>query len=412
MTAPPEPGALLGYGRQSIDDEDVAAVVRALRSEYLTQGPEVERFEEALRACTGAAHAVVVANGTAALHLANVALGLGPSSRVVTSPNTFLASATASALCGAEVAFADVERATGNLDPERVEESIRREGTPAAVTAVHFAGLPCDMERLIELKRQHRFRLIEDAAHALGASYRVDGRTWRVGEHPAIDATCLSFHPVKHVTTGEGGAVLCSDPRLAERLRRLRSHGIDRSCGERPFEGASPPPPWFGPMTELGWNYRLSDLQAALGCSQLEKLERFLARRRALAARYSELLAGEVELLDPGDAARCHAWHLFVVRVPAEHRDELMARLARRGIGTQLHYYPVALQPWFRGRSRRPMSGGPAAGLAEAERHGRTSLSLPLHPGLEMHDVERVATALAEELRGLREDTAALRRAG
>ncbi len=394
MSAPPEPDALLGYGRQSIDDDDVAAVVRALRSAHLTQGPEVERFEAALRARTGAAHAVAVANGTAALHLANVALGIGRESRVVTSPNTFLASATASAACGAHVAFVDVERATGNLDPERLEQWLRQEGTPAAVTAVHFAGLPCDMERLIELKRRHRFRLIEDAAHALGAVYRADGRLWRVGEHPAIDATCLSFHPVKHVTTAEGGAVLCSDPRLAERLRRLRSHGIDRACGERPFEGAGPAPSWFGPMTELGWNYRLSDLQAALGSSQLEKLERFLERRRALAGRYRELLDGRVELLDPGGGTRQHAWHLFVARVPAEHRDALMARLARRRIGTQLHYYPVPLQPWFRSRGRRPE-------LPEAVRHARTSLSLPLHPGLSDQDVERVAEALTEELLGL-----------
>ena len=389
---PEAPALPLGYGRQSIDEADVAAVVRALRSEHLTQGPEVERFEEGLRAATGAAHAVAVANGTAALHLANLALGVGPASRAVTSPNTFLATATASAMCGATTGFVDVERATGNLDPERLAEWIERHGAPDVVTAVHFAGLPCDMERLIELKRRHGFRLIEDAAHALGASYRAGGRTWRAGEHPEVDATCLSFHPVKHVTTGEGGAVLCADPRLAERLRRLRSHGIDRTSGALPFDGAGPPaPPWFGPMTELGWNYRLSDLHAALGRSQLGKLARFLARREDLALRYRALLAGKVELLAAGDETRRHAWHLFVVRVPAERRDGLMARLARRGIGTQLHYYPVPMQPWFRGR-------GPAPALPEAERHARSSLSLPLHPGLGAADQERVAVALLEEL--------------
>jgi len=401
VSAPPEPAAVagpaLGYGRQSIDDDDVAAVVRALRSDHLTQGPEVERFEEALCAATGAVHAVAVSNGTAALHLANLALGVRPGARALTSPNTFLASATASAMCGAEVGFVDVQRSTGNLDPELLARAIERDGVPRVVTAVHFAGRPCDMERLIALKRRHGFLLVEDAAHALGAGYRVDGRAWRVGEHPALDATCLSFHPVKHVTTGEGGAVLCSDPRLAERLRRLRSHGVDRSCGLRPFDarGADGPPPWFGPMTELGWNYRLSDLQAALGRSQLQKLARFTERRRALAELYRARLEGAVELLDPGDESHRHAWHLFCVRVPADLRDALMTRLARAGIGTQLHYYPVAFQPWFRGR-------GPLPELPEAERHARRSLSLPLHPGLRDEDVERVAGALLAGLGELR----------
>jgi dTDP-4-amino-4,6-dideoxygalactose transaminase len=390
MEGPPE----IGYGRQWISAEDVEAVVRVLQGAQLTQGPAVGAFESALRAATGAAHAVAVNNGTSALQAACLALGIGPGARVLTTANTFLASAVAPLHCGADVQFLDVEPQSANLDLDLLERRLTRGPRVDALVAVHFAGLPLDMQRLLDAKRRHDLRLIEDAAHALGATYAADGRTWRVGQHPDVDATTLSFHPVKHVTTAEGGAVLLQDAVTAARVRRLASHGIDRSAGHQPcFEGDGPgsrPPRWFAPMVEPGFNWRLSDLQAALGTSQLARLPAFLERRRALAARYRAALPEilpAASLCDPGGPARGHAYHLFWIRVA--RRDALQSHLAARGIGTQVHYYPVPHQPWFRARY-----GAPDVPCALA--HAREALSLPLYPALSDADQERVLDALAE----------------
>jgi dTDP-4-amino-4,6-dideoxygalactose transaminase len=387
----------LGYGRQWIAPEDVEAVVRVLRGALLTQGPAVAGFEAALCAATGAPHAVAVNNGTSALQVACLALGIGPGARVATTANTFLASAVAPIHCGAEVAFVDVEPASGNMDLDSLARMLGAGPRVEAVVVVHFAGLPLDMARLLALKRAFGFKLIEDAAHALGASYVEGGRAWRVGEHPALDATTLSFHPVKHITTAEGGAVLLHDAGAARRVRRLASHGIDREAGHRPcFAGDEPeaegdaPPRWFAPMVEPGFNLRLSDVHAALGASQLARLPAFLARRRALAAGYRAALPEVLPAAtacDPGDGAREHAYHLFWVRVP--RRDALMRHLARRGIGTQVHYYPVPHQPWFRARCGVP-------DVPRAVEHARTALSLPLYPALTDADQARVLDALAE----------------
>jgi dTDP-4-amino-4,6-dideoxygalactose transaminase len=400
-------GDPLGYGRQSIDEDDVAAVVRVLRGDHLTQGPEVPRFEAALAAATGARHAVAVANGSVALELAYLALGVGPGQPVWTSANTFLATATAAVRAGAEVAFLDIDARTMNVDVDALEHELVAGARPSLVTAVHFAGRPCAMARLLDLKRRFGFRLVEDAAHALGARWRADGRWWRVGEHPEVDAAVLSFHPVKHVTTGEGGALLCASSEVAARARTLRSHGIDREAGERPTgaqggaqggvqdgvqDGASSgssgarPPRWFLPMTALGLNGRLSDLQAALGTSQLGKLARFLTRRRELAARYLAELADCFELPAGDGTDHQHAWHLFVIHVE-RGRDELQEFLHERGIGTQVHYYPVAHQPWFLRRYGH-------VELPRAAEHARTALSLPLHAALSDSDQGRVLEAL------------------
>ena len=385
----------LGYGRQWIAPEDVEAVAHVLRGAHLTQGPAVTGFEAALCAATGAPHAVAVNNGTSALQAACLALGIGAGARVLTTANTFLASAVAPVQCGAEVGFVDVEPASGNMDLDALEAELGRSGARVdAVVAVHFAGLPLDMRRLLALKRAFGFRLIEDAAHALGATYAEGGRTWRAGEHPGVDLSTLSFHPVKHVTTAEGGAVLAHEAELAARVRRLASHGIDRTAGHMPcFSSDEPgqdPPRWFAPMVEPGFNLRLSDVHAALGTSQLARLPAFLARRRALAARYRAALPEVLPSAtpcDPGDAARGHAWHLFWVRVP--RRDGLMRHLAARGIGTQVHYYPVPHQPWFAARYGAPR-------VPRAVEHARTALSLPLYPALTDADQERVLEALAE----------------
>lgn len=374
----PEP---IGYGRQFVDQDDIDAVVDVLRGDRLTQGPIVPRFEERIARWTGAPHAVAVCNGSAALHLAYLALDVGEGSRVVTSANTFLATATAALLSGADVEFVDIDPRSANIDLDALEGLLQSGNPPDVVSVVHFAGLPCDMERLIELKRRHGFKLVEDAAHALGATYRVEGRSWRVGEHPEVDATILSFHAVKHITTGEGGAVLVSDERVASRLRRLREHGRETQF----LRGHAPP--WNAPMVELGLNARLSDIHAALGLSQFEKLTDFLDARREIARRYIGELP-DFELLDPGDASvRQHAWHLFVVRTHEDERDELMLFLRERGIHTQVHYFPVPFQPWFQDRLE-------GRSFPHAARHARRSLSLPIYPALTEREQARVIGAL------------------
>jgi len=373
----------IGYGRQFVDQDDIDAVVAVLRGDRLTQGPVTPRFEEVMCAWTGAAHAVAVCNGSAALHLAYLALDVGAGSCVLTSPNTFVATATAAVLCGAEVEFVDIEPRTGNLDLDLLEGRLQSGPAPDVVTVVHFAGLPCDMQRLFQLKRRYGFKIVEDAAHALGGRYQVDGRWFRVGEHPEVDATILSFHAVKHITTGEGGAVLVSDGALDTRLRRLREHGRQQEI----LRGHGPP--WSAPMVELGVNARLSDIHAALGISQFEKLRDFLDARREIAQRYIAELTG-CELLDPGNNnVRRHAWHLFVVRTDLHRRDDLMLHLRERGVHTQVHYDPVPLQPWFRERLEE-------ASFPHAEAHAARSLSLPIYPGLKKREIEEVAAVVQE----------------
>lgn len=369
----------IGYGRQFVDQDDIDAVVEVLRGERLTQGPVIGRFEQALQAWTGAPHAVAVCNGSVALHLAYLALDVREGCRVLTSANTFVATATAALLCGAEIEFVDIEARTGNLDLDLLEGRLQSGDPPDVVTVVHFAGLPCDMERLFQLKQRYGFKLVEDAAHALGARYKVEDRWYRVGEHPDVDASILSFHAVKHITTGEGGAVLVADPELDARLRRLREHGRE------PLRGHGPP--WSAPMVELGLNARLSDIHAALGLSQFEKLRDFLDARREIAQRYIAELT-DYELLDPGNNnLRKHAWHLFVVRMDEGGRDDLMLHLRERGIHTQVHYEPVPLQPWFRERL------GEVA-CPHARSHAARSISLPIYPSLTEAEQARVIEAL------------------
>jgi len=378
-----EPGRFLPYGRQLIDDADVAAVTEVLASDFLTTGPEVARFEAALCEVTGARHAVAVSSGTAALHCAYFAAGLGPGDEIVTSPLTFAATANAALYLGAEVRFADVAEDSGNLDPAAAEGAI----TPRTrmIVAIDYAGHPADYEALAEVASRRGLTLVADAAHSLGGSYH--GRP--VGTLAPLSTT--SFHPVKPVTTSEGGAVLTDDEAAAARARRFRNHGIEPAS-----DGA--PESWKYAMQDLGFNYRLPDLLCALGRSQLGKLDRFLARRRALAERYSEELADLDELLLPEERSGVRSgWHLYVVRVSAgaEARRALYLRLREMGLGVQVHYLPVYLHPYYRRLGFRP-------GLCPvAERRASTSLSLPLYPALTDADVDSVVDRVRRAVRGL-----------
>jgi UDP-4-amino-4,6-dideoxy-N-acetyl-beta-L-altrosamine transaminase len=381
----PVPEPAIPYGRQSIDDEDIAAVVEVLRSDYLTTGPAVPAFEEALVGVTGAAHAVAVNSGTSALHAMYFAAGIGAGHEVVTTPLTFAATANAALYLGASVRFADVDAQTGNIDPASVEETI----TPGtrAIVAVDYTGAPADYDRLSEIASRHGIALMADAAHSLGASYH--GR----GVGTLADASALSFHPVKPITTAEGGAVLTDDAGLAERVAMFRTHGITRDPGRMERDDGG----WHYEMQELGYNYRLTDLQAALGRSQLRHLRGFIDRRRAIAARYLDAFADltGMELPAVGDGVE-PGWHLFVVRVrDASARRRVFDRLHALGIKVQVHYIPVHLHPYYRGLGFEP-------GLCPiAEDFAARAISLPIFPRMTDDEVDRVIeavrTVIAEE---------------
>jgi UDP-4-amino-4,6-dideoxy-N-acetyl-beta-L-altrosamine transaminase len=373
---------MIPYGRQSLDQADIDAVVEVLESDWLTQGPTLERFEVAVAERCEAGFAVAVCNATAALHIACLAADLGPGDRLWTTPNTFLASANCGRYCGADVDFVDIDPQTWNLDARALAsklESAELAGLlPKVVVAVAFSGQSCDMRAIAALARRYAFTLIEDASHAVGASYA--GRPVGCGEF--ADMTVFSFHPVKIITTGEGGMVLTNRPELAERLRRLRSHGMTRDPAQmdEPSHG-----PWYYQQVELGFNYRMTDIQAALGLSQLGKLDGFIARRRALIDRYQAALA-ELPLTLPGLQAEAQsAWHLYVVRLQTEqielsHR-EVFEALRAAGIGVNLHYIPVHLQPYYRELGFKP------GDFPEAERYYAQAISLPVFPA--MSDVQQ-----------------------
>jgi perosamine synthetase len=377
---PPVRTRLLPYGRQSIDEEDVRSVVAALTSDWLTTGPRVASFERALALASGARDAVAVSSGTAALHAAMRAVGVGPGDEVIVPTLTFAATANAVLYEGATPVFADVEPDTLLLDPRSVEARV----TPRtrAIVAVDYAGQPCDYDALRRIARDAGARLVGDACHALGASYR--GRP--IGA--VADLTAFSFHPVKHVTTGEGGAVATDDPEAARRMRTFRNHGITTDHAQRAKEGA-----FHYEMVELGYNYRLTDVQCALGESQLRKLPAFVARRREIAAAYDKALPeapGVVPLAARPD--REHARHLYVVRIdPAStraSRADVFAALRAEGIGANVHYAPVHLHPYY--RERFGYSGGECP-VAEAA--AEQVLSLPLFPSMTDGDADDVVRA-------------------
>lgn len=373
---------VLPYGRQTIDEDDIAAVVEVLRSDWLTTGPKVEEFERAFAAFTGAAQAVAVANGTAALHASMAALGIGAGDEVLVPAITFVATANCVVYQGGTPVFADVDPATLLLDPADAARKI----TPRtkAIIAVDYAGQPCDYQALRALAEQHGLALVADACHALGAS--SGGRP--VGS--LADLSTFSLHPVKPITSGEGGVVTTDNESFAHRLRTFRSHGISSDFRQREKQGS-----WAYEMVELGYNYRLSDVQCALALSQLRKLPRWIARRRQIAAIYDAAFSGQAAVqplaIRPGVA---HGYHLYVIRLaPGLDRETLFQTLRAARIGVNVHYAPVHLHPFHRRRF------GTAPGLCpHAETVSAQILSLPIFPAMTDGDVESVVRAIASAL--------------
>jgi UDP-4-amino-4,6-dideoxy-N-acetyl-beta-L-altrosamine transaminase len=366
---------IIPYARQSITQDDIDGVAAVLRSPWLTQGPAVNQFETAVAQRCGAAHAVAVNSGTAALHVACLALGVGPDDVVWTTPNTFVASANCARYCGASVDFVDIDPHTWTMSAAALADKLERaradrRALPAVVIPVHFGGQPCDMASIAALGREFGFRIIEDATHALGGSYEGT----MVGGCAHSDVTVFSFHPVKIITTGEGGMALTNDSGVAERMARLRTHGIRQPSQQLTSHAASPR---FYEQVELGFNYRITDIQAALGLSQLEQLTGFVSRRNLLALQYHEAFADAPLRCQHVPVGTCSAYHLFVIRVSSGVRLPLLNHLLDSGIGANIHYIPVHTQPYYRAMGFRD------GDFPEAEAHYREALSLPMYYGLD-----------------------------
>lgn len=374
---------MIPYGRQSISQQDIDAVIEVLKSDFLTQGPVVPRFEQAVADYCGAGFGVAVNSGTAALHIACLALGVGPGDWVWTSPISFVASANCALYCGAQVDFVDIEPDTGNMCAQELARKLaiaKQEGKlPKVVIPVHFAGLPCDMQAIHTLAQEYGFRIIEDACHALGARYHDEP----TGNGRYSDITVFSFHPVKIITTGEGGMAMTNDPALTKTMRMLRSHGITREPEDFINE---PDGPWYYEQQMLGFNYRMTDIQAALGLSQMTRLDEFLAKRREIAASYHNELPRHIGSLATRQA-RLSAWHLYVIRVKQSARNEVMDKLRKKHISANVHYIAINTQPFHM------MTLGKTPTAAS---FSQSAITLPLYPNLSQSDFRSIIRHLSE----------------
>ncbi|MFZ2404842.1 MAG: UDP-4-amino-4,6-dideoxy-N-acetyl-beta-L-altrosamine transaminase [Methylobacter sp.] len=380
---------MIPYGRQTISEADIQAVADVLRSDFLTQGPAVPGFEHSVAAYCGAQYALAANSATSALHIACLALGVGKGDSVWTSPITFVASANCALYCGAGVDFVDIDPHTYNISvtclADKLAQAEKTGSLPKVVIPVHLCGQSCDMEAIHRLSKQYGFKIIEDASHAIGGKYRGEP----VGNCRYSDITVFSFHPVKIITTGEGGMALTNDAGLANSMQLLRSHGITREIDQMTHE---PDGPWYYQQIDLGFNYRMTDLQAALGLSQMQRLDEFVAMRHALARRYDDML-GDLPVVIPFQHPDCYsALHLYIIRLKTEqigktHRDVFEA-LRAAGIGVNLHYIPVYLQPYYQ------RLGFKAGRCPEAERYYAEAISLPMFPALTAAEQDQVVNAL------------------
>lgn len=381
---------MIPYGRHHIDEDDIQAVVDQMRSGWLTQGPAIEAFENAIKDYVGAKYAVAVANGTAGLHIAALAAGVGPGDALVTSPITFVASSNVAFYCGAKPLFCDIDPETVNLSPLQLKKTLADNPNVKAIVPVHFGGLPCDMIAIKRLADEVGARVIEDAAHALGARYEDGGM---VGNCAHSDMTVFSFHPVKAIAAGEGGLVTTNDFQLYKRLLRLRSHGINKL--DDAFELPEQAGPWYYEMQELGYNYRITDLQCALALSQFRKLDKFVARRHQLATVYDDAFATfkNCKPAQPDGRDRS-GLHLYVLRIDLKavgiSKTELMLALREHGVGSQVHYIPVPAHPFYRKHQFRPEDYGDAAA------YYAQTLSIPLFYDLTDEQQQSVIDAFAE----------------
>ncbi len=382
------------YGRQNINQQDINAVAEVLRSDWLTQGPAIERFEQSVAEYCGVKYAVAVSSATAALHIACLAAGLGAGDILWTSPNTFVASANCGLYCGADVDFVDIDLQTYNLSVAALEQKLtqaEREGKlPKVVVPVHLAGQSCEMEKIGTLSRKYGFTVLEDASHAIGAKYQGSP----VGNCQFSDMAVFSFHPVKIITTGEGGMVVTNRSDLHEKLMRLRTHGITRNPELMQGESHGL---WYYQQLELGFNYRMTDIQAALGASQMQRLDEFVSRRRFLAARYNELLQDFPLVLPWQHPDTESSWHLYVIRLQldkiAKTHRQVFEELREAGIGVNLHYIPVHTQPYYE------KLGFKLGDFPQAEQYYQEAISLPLYYDLTEENQERVVAAVRDILK-------------
>lgn len=376
---------IIPYGRQWVDASDIREVIKVLKSDWLTQGPKIKEFEDALCKYTGAKYAAAVSSGTAALHIACLAANIKRGDEVITSPITFVATANSILYCGGKPVFADIQKDTVNIDPEEIKKKISL--NTKAIIPVHFAGQPCNMPDIKKIAKENCFYVIEDAAHAIGSRY-ADGSP--VGNCRYSDMTVFSFHPVKTITTGEGGAITTNDKILYEKLIMLRSHGITKDQSLL----TKNPSPWYYEMQMLGFNYRITDIQAALGISQLSKLDCFVKRRREIVGEYNKAFSNISWIRTPFEEKNVYsAFHLYAVHIDFEKLDlsrpQVMEKLKNNGIGTQVHYIPVYTQPYYKNNFDYKDGHCPVA-----EEYYKYTLSLPLYPSMSKKQVNHVISIM------------------